>query len=242
MSPKDRIIVALDVPTRAAALNLAEKLGPHVGWFKIGKELFTAEGPALVRDVLSSGAKVFLDLKFHDIPNTVAAASVAALRMGVQMFNVHALCGSEMMRTTMRRVRDVAEQENRPLPIILAVTVLTSSDQLTLDEIGLKGTPPEAVSRLARLAFDSGLGGVVCSPREAAFLRDEIADREWAIVTPGVRPAWAEANDQKRVLTPAEAVAVGASHLVIGRPITAHPDPVEAVGRIIGELEQGNAT
>lgn len=237
MSPKDRLIVALDVPSRAAALALVERLAPHVGWFKIGKELFTAEGPALVRDVLATGAKVFLDLKFHDIPNTVASASVAALRMGVQMFNVHALGGGVMMRTTIERVRTVAEAEGLPLPIILAVTVLTSSDQATLDEIGLKGPLPEAVARLAKLARASGLGGVVCSPHEASFIREEIADPAWAIVTPGVRPAWAAANDQRRFLTPAEAVAVGASHLVIGRPITAHPDPVEAVRLILEELE-----
>ena len=236
--PKDRIVVALDVETPAQALALVEKLRGLVGMFKIGKQLFTAAGPDIVRQVVGMGEKVFLDLKFHDIPNTVAAAGVEAGRLGVSIFNVHALGGSAMMRATVEAVNNLSERENVPKPLILAVTVLTSHDQDSLREIGIEAEIKDQVRRLAQLASASKIDGVVASPHEIESLRTAISNPEFVILTPGVRPVGAALNDQKRVMTPGEAVAAGSDYLVIGRPITGADDPAEAVQKIIKEIEQ----
>ena len=238
---KDRIVVALDVETSAQALALVEKLRGLVGMFKIGKQLFTAAGPDIVRQVVGMGEKVFLDLKFHDIPNTVASAGVEAARLGVTIFNVHALGGSAMMRATVEAVNKAAEHEKLIRPQILAVTILTSHDQATLAEIGLEKTIQEQVICLAQLATASGIDGVVASPQEIASLRNAIPDPNFVILTPGVRPVGAARNDQKRVMTPNEAVQTGADYLVVGRPITGAENPVAAAQKIIEEIEQVSA-
>lgn len=239
--PKDRIVIALDVETSAQALALVEKLRGLVGMFKIGKQLFTSAGPDIVRHIVGMGEKVFLDLKFHDIPNTVASAGVEAVRLGVTIFNVHALGGSAMMRATVEAVNKAAEHEKLIRPQILAVTILTSHDQATLAEIGLEKTIQEQVICLAQLAVASGIDGVVASPQEIASLRNAIPDPNFVILTPGVRPVGDVRNDQKRVMTPSEAVQAGADYLVIGRPITGAENPVAAAQKIIEEIEQVSA-
>ncbi len=241
ISPRDRIVVALDVETSAQALVLVEKLCGLVGMFKIGKQLFTAVGPDIVRQVVGMGEKVFLDLKFHDIPNTVANAGVEAARLGVSIFNVHALGGSAMMRSTVEAVNNAAERENLNKPLILAVTVLTSHDQDSLHELGLQSSIQEQVIRLAELTAAAGMNGVVASPQEIIPLRAAIRDPNFVILTPGVRPAGAALNDQKRVMTPSEAVKAGANYLVIGRPITGAENPAAAAQKIIEEIEQVQA-
>ena len=232
----EKLIVALDVATRAEAVTLVEKLAGVVSFFKVGSQLFTSEGPGLVRDILNQNVRIFLDLKFHDIPNTVAESVIAATRLGVTMLNVHASGGSVMMAETKRRLTAAVEAEQLTLPMVIAVTVLTSSDQSTMDELGIAQTPAGQVVRLAKLTQESGLHGVVASPREITLIREAIPDPTFHIVTPGVRPVWAAANDQKRVMTPGEAIRAGASYLVVGRPITAHPDPAEAAARVIEEM------
>jgi len=239
-SAKDRIIVALDVPTPADAMKIVEELKGSVGAFKIGLQLFTSAGPDFVTKLVNAGARVFLDLKFHDIPNTVAKASVEAARLGVWMFNVHASGGSEMMKAASQEVGDVCEREGLKRPLIIAVTVLTSSNDDTLSEIGITSETQPLVLRLAELTAKCGLDGVVASPHEIEPIRDRLASKEFVIVTPGIRPASATKDDQKRVMTPAEAVQVGADHLVIGRPITAAPDRVKAVEQILEEITAGN--
>jgi orotidine-5'-phosphate decarboxylase len=234
---KDRLILALDVPTTAEARKLVATLRDHVGMFKVGSQLFTAGGPDFVRELVGSGARVFLDLKFHDIPNTVAAASVAASRLGVSILNLHALGGSEMMRRTAAAVSETAEREGLARPAIIAVTVLTSADASTLAEVGIAPDPQARAVALARLADDCGLDGVVASPHEIRPLRAAIARRDFLIVTPGVRPQSATRDDQKRVMTPGEATRAGADYLVIGRAIINQPDPVRAAQRILDEME-----
>ncbi|MBS1811518.1 MAG: orotidine-5'-phosphate decarboxylase [Acidobacteria bacterium] len=241
IQPKDRIVVALDVETPAQALALVEKLRGLVGMFKIGKQLFTAAGPDIVRQIVGSGERVFLDLKFHDIPNTVASAGVEAARLGVSIFNVHALGGSAMMRATVDAINAAAERENFTKPIILAVTILTSHDQSSLHEIGLERSIQEQVIRLAQLANSVGIDGVVASPLEIAPLRASIENPNFVILTPGVRPAGAALNDQKRVMTPGDAVKAGADYLVIGRPITGAENPAAAAQKISEEIEQAVA-
>ena len=241
IQPKDRIVVALDVETPAQALALVERLRGLVGMFKIGKQLFTAAGPDIVRQVIGLGEKVFLDLKFHDIPNTVASAGVEAARLGVSIFNVHALGGSAMMRSTVDAMNAAAEREKITKPVILAVTILTSHDQASLHEIGLEQSIQEQVIRLAQLANQAGINGVVASPLEIAPLRAAIANPNFVILTPGVRPAGAALNDQKRVMTPGEAVKAGADYLVIGRPITSADNPAAAAQKISEEIEQAVA-
>lgn len=226
-----RIIVALDYAAAAPALALAQRLDPARCRLKVGKELFTAAGPALVERLVAAGFGVFLDLKFHDIPNTVAAACRAAAGLGVWMVNVHALGGRAMLTAAAEAVAAAP----RP-PRLVAVTVLTSLGARDLLEVGVRDTPEEAVLRLARLAHDCGLDGVVCSAREAAALRAAHGPG-FLLVTPGIRPAWAGAQDQVRIATPAEALRAGASHLVIGRPITQAPDPLAALARIESEIE-----
>lgn len=236
--PRERLVVALDVETAAQALSLVERLHGHVGMFKVGKQLFTAAGPDVVRRIKALGEKVFLDLKFHDIPNTVAMAGVEAMRLGVSIFNVHAFGGLAMMRATVEAVGSAAEREGLMRPLILGVTVLTSHDQATLAEIGIERPIEEQVVRLARLAAAAGLDGVVASPREIALIRGAVADPNFVVLTPGVRPAGAALDDQRRVMTPAEAVCAGATYLVVGRPITGAPDAAVAAKKIAEEIEQ----
>lgn len=232
---KDRIIVALDVQDAAAARGIVAELGDSVGAFKVGLQLFTAEGPSFVRELTGSGAKIFLDLKFHDIPNTVAMAAVEAARLGVWMFNVHALGGSEMMRQTVVEVRNACEKEGIAVPKIIAVTVLTSSDGNALSETGIETPVEEQVVRLAKLARDSGMNGVVASANEAAAIRSAVDDPEFLIVTPGIRPVDATNDDQKRVMTFGRAVAAGSDYAVIGRPITQAADMRAAVETILAD-------
>ncbi len=233
---KDRIIVALDVHDAAAARSIVAELKDSVGAFKIGLQLFTAEGPSFVRELTGSGAKIFLDLKFHDIPNTVAMAAVEAARLGVWMFNVHAAGGSEMMRQTVVEVRNACERERIAVPKIIAVTVLTSSDGNALAETGIETPVEEQVVRLAKLAHDSGMNGVVASANEAAAIRSAVDDPDFLIVTPGIRPVDATNDDQKRVMTFGRAVAAGSDYAVIGRPITQAADMRAAVETILAEV------
>ena len=218
------IIAALDVPTANEALTLAKAIAPAVGAFKIGKELFVAEGPDIVRRVRDTGAAVFLDLKFHDIPNTVAKAVTSAAQQDVQMLTVHASGGTAMLRAAQEAAGDNG-------PLVLGVTVLTSMDQQDLTELGIQKTPAEQVHHLAKLATAAGLCGLVCSPQEIAPLR-EMLPAEVQLVTPGIRPAGSASGDQKRVMTPADAITAGADWLVIGRPIYAAGNPREAAEAI----------
>lgn len=233
---RNPIVVALDFPTPAQALEMVEKLRGLVGMFKIGKQLFTAAGPDIVRRIVGLGEEVFLDLKFHDIPNTVAGAAVEATRLGVRIFNLHALGGSAMMRAAAEAVDAVVSREGLQRPLILGVTVLTSHDQQSLHEIGIDTLVEEQVVRLARLCSASGINGVVASPREILSIRQAVPDQNFVVLVPGVRPAGAALNDQSRVMTPAEALQSGADYLVIGRPVTAAPDPVEATEKILKEI------
>ena len=226
-----KIIVALDYPDAQSALDLAARLEPSLCRLKVGKELFTAAGPQLLEQVMRRGFDVFLDLKFHDIPNTAAQACKAAAALGVWMVNVHALGGRKMMEAA----RTAVAQAVRP-PKLVAVTVLTSMAQEDLSEIGIAATPAEMVLRLAALARASGLDGVVCSAQEAALLRRECGS-EFCLVTPGIRPADAAADDQSRIMTPRAALENGASYLVIGRPITKAADPLRALQNISREIE-----
>src|SRR5918911_564156 len=203
---KDRLIVALDVETAREAFTLFSALRDVVGMFKIGSQLFTAEGPGIVRDIVRTGGRVFLDLKFHDIPNTVAAAGVEAARLGVSIFNIHACGGSEMMRCTADAVIEATEREGFARPLVIGVTVLTSADSSVLTEVGFSSTAEEQVRRLAQLAADSGLDGVVASPHEVKLVREAVGRRDFVIVTPGVRPAGIALDDQRRVMTPAESL------------------------------------
>lgn len=238
MSPAnaDRIIIALDVPTKEAGIELVGRL-PDARTFKVGLELFTAEGPALFRQLKVLRKDIFLDLKLHDIPNTVSGAVRSAMTHGVQMMTLHTSGGREMMAKAAETARAAAEAAKGPKPLLLGVTVLTSLKGADLDEVGQGADMASQVLRLAGLAKAAGLDGVVCSPQEIEVLRREFG-RELVIVTPGIRPAWAAAQDQKRIMTPAEAVARGADYLVIGRPITGAPSPNEAFLRIVEDLDQ----
>ena len=224
------IIVALDVPTAEAALRLAGELAPAVAAFKIGSELFTSAGPDLVRRVRDLGAPVFLDLKFHDIPNTVSKAVAAAARLEVQMLTVHTSGGLAMLQAA-----EQAAQAQQPAPLVLGVTVLTSMDAATLGEIGVAAEAGAQVERLARLAVRAGLRGLVCSPLEVALLR-RVLPAAIQLVTPGIRAEGDAVGDQKRTLSAREAIAAGASWLVIGRPICAAPSPRAAAERILASL------
>ena len=221
---RNPIIAALDVPSAEAALKLAEQIAPAVGAFKIGKELFVSAGPDIVKRVRATGAKVFLDLKFHDIPNTVAKAVAAALRLDVQMLTIHTSGGGEMMRAAEKSAQDTAKLLGVPLPLVLGVTVLTSSSNETLAEIGCEPDTEKQVLRLAQLAVKSGLRGLVCSPLEIVALR-KILPASVQLVTPGIRTGAEKADDQKRTLSPREAIQAGATWLVVGRPIYAAENP-----------------
>ena len=232
--PKDRIFVALDTQDLTRAANLARALAGLVGGVKLGKEFFTAQGPDGVRAV-AGGERLFLDLKFHDRPNTVAGAVRAAVHLRPAIVNVHASGGRAMMQAAAEAAREAAEDAEVPRPLVLAVTVLTSLDDDDLAAVGQEGPASDQVLRLARLAQESGLDGVVCSPREIAALR-RACGLAFVLLVPGIRPDWAAKGDQKRVMTPAEALAAGADYLVIGRPITGAEDPAAATRRVVGEL------
>ena len=223
----DKIIVALDLPTKKRALALVKELGDKISFFKIGLQLYTAEGPEIVRAVLATGAKVWLDLKLYDIPNTVARAVESASTLGVQMITIHLSGGREMIRAAIpARGNDM---------LVLGVTVLTSSTEQTLREIGIKDSVANQVMRLAKLGTEGGIDGFVASPHELKRLRDEFGNRV-KIAVQGIRPNWAEPGDQKRFMTPRDAINAGADYIGIGRPITAHPEPREALTRILDEL------
>jgi orotidine-5'-phosphate decarboxylase len=221
---QDKILVALDVESRDSALALADSLRGSVGGFKIGSRLFTAEGPSMVRALTERGDRVFLDLKYHDIPNTVATAIEAAAQLGVWMLNVHASGGTAMMRAAREAAHDAAAQRGIAPPLVIAVTVLTSMNQAALKETGVVIDVMDQVLRLAELTKEAGLDGVVASPRETAAIRKRCGS-DFAIVTPGIRAADAAKDDQSRTMAPAEAVAAGSSYLVVGRPIIAAADP-----------------
>ena len=230
---RDRIIVALDVEKADEAREIAHQLRGKVGAFKIGLQLFTVAGPGFVREMTESGARIFLDLKFHDIPNTVAKAAVGAAKLGVWMFNIHTLGGGEMMKRTVSAIREVCEREKIERPLIIGVTVLTSSDVRTLTEVGIANDVEKQVVSLAGLAAACGLDGVVASPHEVEAVRNAIAIPSFLTITPGIRSNLATLDDQKRVTTLGQALAQGSDYVVIGRPITQAKDRVEAVERLI---------
>jgi orotidine-5'-phosphate decarboxylase len=244
---REKLIVALDLPNGNAATRMAEKLQGHAGMFKVGSELFTAEGPVTVRYLVTTGQNVFLDLKFHDIPNTVRAAAREAAELGVSMVNVHASGGRKMMEAALEGARCAgAGAGNGARTRVLAVTILTSLESQDLQDLGILGTPVEAVVRLARLAQSAGLDGVVASPREITAIR-QACGSGFLIVTPGIRPASAlhhpvqgpaATDDQVRIATPASAIAAGADYLVVGRPITGAPDPAAAADAIVLEMDK----
>ena len=229
------VIVALDVPEAETALQLAAQLAPVVGAFKIGGELFTSAGPEIVRRIRATRAAVFLDLKFHDIPNTVAKSVAAATRLDVQMITIHASGGWEMMQAAEQAAQQTARQAGRPAPLVLGVTVLTSMDENNLRELGVSVSTSEQVERLAKLAVKAGLRGLVCSPLEITALR-QIVPVEMQLVTPGIRTGKEKADDQKRTLSPREALDAGANWLVIGRPIYAAENPRAAAEAILASL------
>ncbi|MBI1746998.1 MAG: orotidine-5'-phosphate decarboxylase [Acidobacteria bacterium] len=236
MMTKDRLIVALDVDNGQEARTLIGRLAGKVGCFKIGSRLFTREGPDLVREIVSSGEQVFLDLKYHDIPSITAAAALAAAQMGVAMLTLHTLGGAEMLEATVRGVGYWRESTERARPWLIGVTILTSMDSAALTRSGVDRPLDEMVLRLAAMAVTSGLDGIVTSPRELERLRMQ-GPPSLKIITPGVRPEWADRGDQTRVLTPYEAMRRGADYLVIGRPIICAVDPLAAVERILEEME-----
>jgi orotidine-5'-phosphate decarboxylase len=232
---RNPILAALDVPTAETALNLVKQLAPVVAGFKIGSELFTSAGPQVVSAVRNSGASVFLDLKFHDIPNTVSKAVAAAVRLDLQMLTVHASGGSEMLRAAEESAQQTALQSGRNAPLVLGVTVLTSLDSRALSEVGSDTNVGKQVERLASLAVQAGLRGLVCSPLEIAALREMLPEKV-QLVTPGIRIGDEKADDQKRTLTPRQALDAGANWLVIGRPICAADNPRAAAERILETL------
>ena len=228
MDPRQRLIVALDVSTAAAARKIVAAVGDSAHAYKVGMQLYTAEGPSIVRELVGSGRRVFLDLKYHDIPNTIGAAVREAARLGVSMLTVHASGGGKMLRAAV-------EAAQKPGLLVLAVTVLTSLDDAELGKIGLRGGVLDQVLRLAALALSNGCKGIVASALEAAALREEFG-HDFTIVTPGVRPAGSGPNDQARVVTPSEAISAGASHIVVGRPITEASDPAAEARAILGQI------
>ena len=229
--PRSRLIVALDVPDRASALKAVEKLSGHVGYFKIGLELFTSEGPRLVEEIRDRGEKIFLDLKLHDIPNTVKGAVRSACRLGVQMLTVHASGGAAMLAAACQE----AQAASAP-PLILAVTALTSLSEEEIRGIGVSASAEQWVDRLAEMARASGVRGIVASSRELPMLRRRFQDTLQYVI-PGIRPAGAALGDQVRTATPAEAIQAGASYIVVGRPILQAPDPAQAADAIVREMQ-----
>lgn len=235
MNQRDRLIVALDVDNGEKARFLVEKLKNEVGLFKVGFELFTSSGPGIIEMIREKGCRVFLDLKLHDIPNTVARASAAITRLGVFMFNLHSLGGYDMMKETVDLVELEAKNSGVEKPKILAVTILTSMDGKGLKNVGINGAVKSEVLKLARLAKRAGLDGVVASAQEAGLIRKDLGEN-FLIVTPGVRPQWASSGDQKRIATPRKAIKDGADYIVVGRPIIEAKDPVFAAREILREI------
>jgi len=233
---RDKLIIALDVATGDRALDLFDELREFAGMFKIGSQLFTAAGPEVVRKIIARGGRVFLDLKFHDIPDTVAAAGVEAARLGVSIFNVHAGGGTEMMKRTAEAVAETAARERLAKPAVIAVTVLTSLNSASLERIGINKDPESLARTFARAAFACGLDGVVASSHEIEVICKDIASPGFLVVTPGIRPAAAPMDDQQRVMTPAEAIRAGADYLVIGRPILNATSPPNAAREVIEEI------
>lgn len=229
---KEKIILVLDVSTRDEALKLVRPLCDHVGMFKVGMQLFTAEGPALVKEIVDLGGKVFLDLKFHDIPNTVTHGVLEAAKLGVSMMTIHAAGGRAMMESVAKSLRDKFGEGS---PLVVAVTVLTSLSSSALQEIGIERSMEQQVEAMARLAEECGIGGVVCSPHEIGLVRRAVR-REFKIVTPGIRMPGQSADDQQRLATPREAVEAGADFLVVGRAVTANANPRAALDAVIASL------
>lgn len=239
MKPQElssRIITALDTSSTEEAFRLVGCLPPEFRFFKVGLQLFTAAGPEIVRRLKAEGARIFLDLKLYDIPNTVAAAALEAARLGVDMMTLHAQGGLEMLQSARSRLEEAAGREGWPLPHLLGVTVLTSMDEATLTRLGINRSVEEFVLHLAQLVSRAGLSGLVCSPRELSLLR-AASLQHLIFVTPGIRPAGADRHDQRRTMSPGRALEAGADFLVIGRPITRAPDPAAAAGRILAEME-----
>jgi orotidine-5'-phosphate decarboxylase len=236
LSAKDKLIVALDVATISEANRLIDQLKDVVGMFKVGSQLFTSAGPRLVETIINADNRVFLDLKFHDIPHQVAGAARVAAELGVSLFTIHASGGTEMMERAVEAVSEAAEKNVTTRTRIVAVSVLTSMDATSLEQIGMKDSPADSVERLVKLAEAAGVDGVVSSPQEAAAIRS-ITRPNFLIVTPGIRSASDAAGDQKRVATAASAIRAGASYLVVGRPITEAADPVLAARAIVSEIE-----
>ena len=236
MKPHNRIILALDVADFDNALNIVKRFKDHIDIFKVGSELFTAVGPRIIEEINSMGKKVFLDLKYHDIPNTVSKTASVVSRLGVFMFNIHALGGLEMMKQAAQTIVNVSLKENTQRPLLLCVTILTSIDQSTMTaELGIGQNMKTQVKHLAGLALKAGLDGVVASPEDTEMLRYHYG-KDFLIVTPGIRPSWTPVDDQKRTMTPKEALRHGADYLVIGRAVLSQPDPVEALERIEEEI------
>lgn len=240
-SMRDRLILALDVDDLDSVKTLVKLLSGEVGMFKVGKQLFTHAGPSGVKLIQELGGEVFLDLKFHDIPNTVAKAATVATRLGVKMFNVHASGSLEMMRLTVREVNRVCRQEALRQPIMLAVTVLTSLNKSDLEKVGVDREVADQVVRLALLSQESGMDGVVAAPNEVAGIRKACGHR-FIIVSPGIRPQKVKRNDQKRIMTPEEAVRAKVDYIVVGRPILEAKDPLKAAQDIVTEMERGAKT
>jgi len=237
--PQDKLIIALDVETAQRALDLFDALRDVAGMFKIGSQLFTAAGPDIVRKIVARGGRVFLDLKFHDIPNTVAAAGVEVTRLGVSIFNIHASGGTEMMTRAAEAASETARREGFLKPKVIAVTLLTSLDAAVLRQIGISGDARTSVAQLARAAATCGLDGVVASPHEIQIIRETVPNPDFIIVTPGIRPDSIATDDQRRVMTAADAIRAGSDYLVVGRPITGAADPVAAANAIVTEIEGG---
>ena len=236
MNAKDKVIVALDFDTKAEAIALVHRLKEVVGMFKVGSQLFTSTGPQLVKEIIGGGNKVFLDLKFHDIPHQVAGSATAAAELGVSLFTLHASGGTEMMKRAVEAVAETAIRNGTERSRILAVSVLTSIDSTILEQVGFKDGPAEVVERLVALAESAGVDGCVSAPQETAAIR-LMTGRDFLIVNPGIRPASGSAEDQKRVATPSTALKAGADYLVVGRPITSATDPVAAAIAIIQEMQ-----
>jgi orotidine-5'-phosphate decarboxylase len=235
---EERIIIALDVPTFAATADLMDKLGDRARSLKVGSQLFTSVGPDIIREIKRRGKKLFLDLKFHDIPNTVARASEAATELGVDIFNVHVSGGLEMMRDAAQATKAKASELGIEKPIVLGVTILTSIDETMFQSVlGTGNSLKDQIVHMAKLAQQAGLDGVVASPQEIRLIR-EACGEDFVVLTPGVRPEWASSDDQKRTMTPVGAFKAGADYVVIGRPIYRAPEPADALARILEQLEE----
>ncbi len=240
METRERIILALDVASHDKVINILEKFKEHINIFKVGSELFTAVGPKIINEIQKRGKKDFLDLKYHDVPNTVQKTARVVTEFGVFMFNIHTLGGLEMMKKTAEALAEHSLKKNMEKPILLGVTLITSIDQNTLrDELGIGHSISTQVRHLAGLAFKAGLDGVIASPQEIEIIRAQCGEG-FLVVTPGIRPSWTSSDDQKRIMTPKEALMKGADYLVIGRAIMSQPDPIKALERIEKEMELKN--